>query len=125
MDEYDSFYRAFKEHVHKDSGEHNIGIINKYVVPELFKPREEKDIDELRELFTKIKAEAVARDETLKRFLDLWKVIFDDEPEDSFQDDNSGIDWANVLLYGHEDGSFEDFLSDHGKIKQKLSGRRS
>ena len=117
-DDNDLFYRSFKEHVRKDSGEHNnnINIINEYVVPKLFKQEEEKNMDELRELFDMIKADALARDNALKRFLELWNIIFDDEPEElELFNSNSGIDWANVLLYGHEDGSFEDFLSDNGK----------
>ena len=118
-DENDPFYHAFMQRVRHDAGVHDIDIVNKYVAPVLFKPPEEEDMDKLQELFNEIKRLALVRDDTLKKFLELWEFVFGEELGE-LDDASSGIDWTNVLLLGHEDGSFHEFLIDHGKAKLKM-----
>lgn len=105
IDDWDPFYNSFKKQVQHDSKSPRMSVDE--VVAQ--KHSEESLLTALRDEFNKIKEYAKARDEHLTAFNTLWIELYDEIPPDMM---DSETNWQNVLLWGHDDASFDDFLKE-------------
>lgn len=64
---------------------------------------------ELKEIFDSIKELASKRNDQFKKFTGLYREIYSEDLPAVIDRDT---DWQDVLVWGIEDGDFEEFLND-------------
>ncbi|MEM0143904.1 MAG: hypothetical protein QXL94_08225 [Candidatus Parvarchaeum sp.] len=127
MDDTDEFYSAFHEQVLLDSG--IISPSDRFIEKSMLKEANEKfnqlernstlDYSVAKTAFTQLKDHAAARydlEKELNRALEKLFGVNEIPPIDSV----SQIDWQDVLVWGIEDGSFEEFISDIQKALKMI-----